>query len=408
VKILLAFVLAAVVGVGAGWLIASHRLAGRHAAQLAEQEAAWQAERADLEAELERAREQARLSSTPLVVPAPTAATADRRLSPQEILLKLQSLGGTPGAVSPATLRQAIYWLEELTQTGASALPVIGEFLARNEDFDLDTSQFQGRSGFRDRVPLDFAAPPSLRLGLFDVVRRIGGPEAEAILAQSLALTGRGIEVAYLANALQEMAPAKYRDQIVAVARTLLASGAPVNSASPLDRNHRDHLFNVLAALGDTGFANEAQTQLVRADSQIDRAALKYLQQTLGPQAVPIAAQAYQNPMLTNSAGKEPLARLALNFVGVDPQANAFYQQTINDPLLTRSHRKNLIEDLNQDGFADTRNLTPRDLPIIENRIALIHQLAPSAMDDANAAAFKEALKDLVNMRAGVLGQSSR
>ena len=156
---------------------------------------------------------------------------------------------------------------------------------------------------------------------------------------------------------------------------------------------------------GDTGFVTEAQTQLVRTDSQIDRGALKYLQQVLGAQAVPLAANAYQNPLLTNSAAKEPLARLALNYVGADAQANAFYQQTINDPILNRSHRKNLIEDLNQDGFADTRNLTARDLPLIENRIRLIEQLAPSAMDEANAAAFKEAYKDLLNMRAKITGQ---
>jgi hypothetical protein len=69
---------------------------------------------------------------------------------------------------------------------------------------------------------------------------------------------------------------------------------------------------------------------------------------------------------------------------------------------LTAGHRKNLIEDLNQDGFPDTKNLTARDLPLIQNRISLIEQLAPSATDPANAAAFKEAYKDLLNMRERV------
>jgi hypothetical protein len=174
-----------------------------------------------------------------------------------------------------------------------------------------------------------------------------------------------------------------------------------------LDRNHRDHLFGVLAFFGDASFAGEAQTQLVRADSQVDRGALRYLQQALGAQAVPVVAQAYQNPLLTNSAGKEPLARLALNYVGADALANEFYQRTINDPILNKSHRKNLIEDLNQDGFADTKNLTPRDLPLIQNRLALIEQLAPSPMDEINAAALKEAYKDLLNMQAKITGQAA-
>lgn len=385
-------------------LIASKRQAALDATRLAEQQAAWQSERAELELALEQARDQARRAAPPAIVPSPPPAAASGRHSPQKIMARLRALRLAPGSSSAPVLRQAVYWLEELAQVGPAALPAIREFLALYEDIELDTAPLQGRAA-RDRLPLDFALPPSLRFGLFGVLRSIGGVEAEKILAEALGRTGRGVEVAYLAGVLQEMAPDKYRDQVLAVARALLANATPPNPAGPLDRNHRDYLFGVLAMFGDSSYADEAQAQLVRADSQIDRGALKYLQQTLGAQAVPIVAQAYNNPLLTNSAAKEPLARLALNFVGADAQANEFYQQTINDPLLTKSHRKNLIEDLNQDGFPDTRNLTARDLPLIQNRITLIEQLAPSAMDDANAAAFKEAYKDLVNMRAKVTGQ---
>jgi hypothetical protein len=296
--------------------------------------------------------------------------------------------------------------MEELVQAGPAALPAIREFLARNEDIELDLSGIQGRAARNSKLPGDFVLPPSVRMGLFDVVRRIDGEEAEQLLADTLPATGRGLEVAYLARLLEEMSPHKYRDVALSAARALLANTAPLNSSSPLDRNHRDYLFAVLSFYGDAGFANVAQTQLLRADSQIDRGALRYLQQTLGAQSVTIAAQTYQNPvLLTNAAAKEPLARLALNFVGADSQANEFYQQAINDPVLTKGHRSNLIEDLNEDGFADPRNITINDLPLIQNRIALIEQLAPSAMDEVNAAAFKEAYKDLLNMRAKVTGQ---
>jgi hypothetical protein len=383
-------------------LIVTRRQAARSAALLAEQQAAWQAEKAELEAALEQAREEARLASVSWPAAPAAKPSAPARLSPKEIMARLQALRLAPGTNPARTLRQAVYWFEELAQAGPAALPAIRDFLVRYEDLDLDTSWFQGR-GSRDRLPSDFTLPPSLRFGLFDVVRQIGGTEAEKVLAEALSGTGRGVEVAYLTRVLQELAPDRYRDQALAAARSLLASTGSFVSASPLDRNHRDHLFSVLAFYGDAGYAGEAQTQLVRADSQLDRSALKYLQQTLGAQAVPIAAQAYQNPALTNSSAKEPLARLALNFVGLDTQANEFYQKSINDPLLTKDHRRNLIEDLNQDGFADTKNLTARDLPLVQNRIALIEQLAPSAMDDANAVAFKEAYKDLVNMRDRIL-----
>jgi hypothetical protein len=64
-----------------------------------------------------------------------------------------------------------------------------------------------------------------------------------------------------------------------------------------------------------------------------------------------------------------------------------------------------LIEDLNEDGFPDPKNITPDDLPLIMSRIQLVEQLAPAAMDDVNFAAFAEAYKDLVNMLGRVAVQ---
>jgi hypothetical protein len=404
-KTTLAVILAVGAGCVLGGVVVSHRLAARHAADLAERQAAWQAERARLEAALEEALERACGSAAPPVVSAAPAA-ARARLSPTEVIARLQELRPVGGA-APAQMRQALYWLEELVQTGPAALPAIREFLARNEDIEFDTTWLQSRAAREGRLPADFLLPPSLRLGLMDVVRRIGGASAERVLADTLNATGRGLEVAYLTRLLHEMAPNRHREAALAAAYALLAGAAPLDSASPLDRYHRDCLFGVLLFYGDTGFSREAAARLVGADAQVDRGALKYLQQTLGAQAVPIAAQAYLNPLLTNSASKEPLARLALNFVGADARADEFYQQAINDPLLTRDHRRNLIEDLNQDGFPDPRNLTANDLLLVQRRLAFIERSAPKAMDPVNAAAFKEAYKDLVNMRAKIVGQTA-
>ena len=202
--------------------------------------------------------------------------------------------------------------------------------------------------------------------------------------------------LAWIARALQQSAPGKYRDVAVAGARELLERPL-ATGGSALDRNDRDHLFSVLAMYGDTGYVTTARTQLIQADGAIDRSVLKYLQQSLGPQSVPLAAAAWSDPKLTDPAKREPLARLALTFAGADPQANDFYVTAINDMGLTKDQRSNLIEDLNEDGFSNPKNLSASDLPLIENRLALIEQLAPSAADDVNAAAFKEAHKDLVN-----------
>jgi hypothetical protein len=233
---------------------------------------------------------------------------------------------------------------------------------------------------------------------LFEVVKRIGGKGAEALLAETLNTTGRGIELVWLSRALQEMAPNRYRESALVSARELLARPAPASTISLVERVDRDSLFEVLTFFGDASFVSAAQEQVVRANGQVDRGALKYLQQSLGPQAVPLVAQWYDDPRIRDPAEREPLARVALNYVGADAQANEFYEKAINDMTLTGSHRKNLIEDLNEDGFPDKRNITASDLPLIENRIALIDDLLPKASDPVNIAAFGEARKDLMNM----------
>jgi hypothetical protein len=91
-------------------------------------------------------------------------------------------------------------------------------------------------------------------------------------------------------------------------------------------------------------------------------------------------------------------ARAALDLVGADPVAESVWVEAINDPNLSDHDRQDLIEDLNENGFADPHNLTADDLPLVLNRLDLIDQLAPDAMDQVNSDAFDEAYKDLNNM----------
>jgi hypothetical protein len=111
-----------------------------------------------------------------------------------------------------------------------------------------------------------------------------------------------------------------------------------------------------------------------------------------------------QDPVTPSPQGpvavSAPMARQALQSVGTDDHATQLWATAINDQSIAADLRKDLIEDLNQDGFPDPRNLTEADLPLIDNRIALIEQLGPDAMDDTNFAAFQEAYKDLLNMRS--------
>ena len=101
---------------------------------------------------------------------------------------------------------------------------------------------------------------------------------------------------------------------------------------------------------------------------------------------------------------KDPTARLALAWVGTDPAAEAYWYEAINDPNLPPNERKDLIEDLNEDGLADPKHPTADDLPLIVRRLSIIETAGPAAMDQVNADAFQEAYKDLVNLANLAMG----
>ncbi len=118
-----------------------------------------------------------------------------------------------------------------------------------------------------------------------------------------------------------------------------------------------------------------------------------------GRRSTPRAALSPEPLDGTSDAGiPTPVARVALEGVGVDPAAELVWSTAINDVSLPAEDRKNLIEDLNETGFPDPKHVTPDDLPLIVSRLRLIEQMAPDAMDQVNADAFDEAYKDLANM----------
>jgi len=92
----------------------------------------------------------------------------------------------------------------------------------------------------------------------------------------------------------------------------------------------------------------------------------------------------------------DPMAREAMALVGNDPDAEAYWLAAINDPSVPGPEREDLIEDLNENGFINGRTPVPADLPLILRRIEIVEALEP--MDEVNAAAKQEVLKDLGNM----------
>ena len=118
----------------------------------------------------------------------------------------------------PITPEQSQAWkqdYEKLIKTGAESVPAIREFLAQNLDVD-----------FKSLPNGDQLGASSMRLAMFDALRQIGGPDAQALSAEVMQTTASPGEIALLAANLDAMAPEQYRDAALTAARVALANAA--------------------------------------------------------------------------------------------------------------------------------------------------------------------------------------
>jgi hypothetical protein len=224
-------------------------------AQHARREAQWLDEKSQLEAELMDARNRPAPAFTPLsqLAPpsaagaAPAALTINAATAPDIVAVAAQwSLANGPK--KNRDYRPLIADLEKLVALGPAAVPAIRDFLQQNQDAVFEAKgppPCKGPKWKRDTAP-----PASLRAGLIDSLKRIGGPEAEQLLAETLTTTGRGYEVLIIAHALEGMAPGKYRDAVVSTAQTLLANMPPGDQPTRLDRMSKDYLNDVVREYG--------------------------------------------------------------------------------------------------------------------------------------------------------------
>jgi hypothetical protein len=150
---------------------------------------------------------------------------------------------------TPEMLREINRILQALVAQGEAALPAIRQVLESGEDFlaneIIDTTE-------------PSAYYKTMRLGLFDVVRRIAGPEAESILIEGLQFTGEPREIYTLAKYLEEVAPVAHRDIALQAARETL-SGALENQLRPEDVSL---LFQVLTTYGDETVVADLESNL--------------------------------------------------------------------------------------------------------------------------------------------------
>jgi hypothetical protein len=413
-KIFASFCAAIAVAVVATYLVVANQKAAQNRRDQELMRSGWEAERAALEAALKAAKH-------PSAVGTVSAAPAEgSRFSATEVLEKLKKMKVAGGDQRNMSIRHIVHQLETLVDLGSEALPTIKEFLGKFEDVDYSTeARFDEREPAREEtkerptasvsfqnVPrLDGLLPPSLRLGLVQVLHEIGGDQAEVLLGDMLTTSGRGVEVAYVARVLQEMAPNKYRDVAIAAAKDLLANPPAMDRPNRLDENAKNFLYGVLSMYSDQSFANTAQTLLVTPDGKVDRTALAYLTGTLKDESVPALYQAFKDSRVTNLWERASLATQILSYTGTSQQANDVFKELVANDSLPAWLRATAIQTVagGRGPMAGGAGLT--DPAQIRARLDLLNSL-PDFSEDALARARVDAIQRL-NLALGVEGDDA-
>lgn len=397
----------------------SRHQAAEGARQLVAERERFAADKANLEAQLQAAKRR------PVTYEAPAGPDSESVIvrqhpAPEEIIATLKTLRAS--SRDPRSIRKVIFHLEQLREIGPESLPPIRAFLARFEDVDYMSAREQ-RSGtaeqsgenrdrerrgprgedFRERMRefrdggrgdtrLTFVTPPSLRMGLFDVVQGIGGPEAESILADIMAETGRAVELAYIFNLLEEVAPKKYVPTAIAAAKDLLMDPPQLSGGNRLDENSKDYLYALLTRVGDRSFAANAQTMLVQESGQIDRRALNYLDEVMKDQAMPAIFAAFNDPRITNQMDKATLMNMALKHTGLNQQANEMLNSVVSNESTPTAVRAMAVASLTRG------DPTPEE---IRSRIPVVEALRGSTTDERLQRALFATQQNLQNMLEG-------
>ena len=262
--------------------------------------------------------------------------------SPQSIIKTLTQLDPNRGS-QVKTMRQVIHHLVALRSHGTDALPHIATFLETSQDIDYgQSSRAQNRNqptgegenidwsslgeyGYQlPRLGLDLR-PRSLRLALFETTRDIGDKKAVEVLLQALNKTGLGLEVVLLGDLLDELEPNEHENTVLAIARDLIKN--------PLDEDSKRILFALLREHKDPGLLELAKSMLVSSEGRIDGAALRYLNETLGENAMPLLLAAYRNASVTNPADKLILRDAAMTYVGKNASADQIFRDVFSEGL---------------------------------------------------------------------------
>ena len=346
-------------------------------------------ENASLKKQLSDAR--SRIDSLRAQLNGAGASVTDGGLSAEEIIDELTNIKLT--AQNRRSVERRVQFLfESLIQQGDAAVPHIRAYLNKMEDVDFVVQRTEGEDeGRRSRgrggdwmermrqrsrgSSLDFEQPPSLRIGLMNVLKEIGGSSAESALGEVLSKTARGFEVAYVAKTVRDMiGPDAFRDEAIAAAHDLLSNPIEVPNPNNYDRNAKRYLFSVLEMYNDQTFIQSAQGLLVRDDGKIDDSVLDYLDDVGKEQAMDAIYQAFNSGQVTDRGDLGDLARAGLKYTGSNPQADQMFKDIMSSDEFDMRVKWSALREMDNSD----------DTAVLQSRLNLMSNIQPSENEAEN------------------------
>ena len=275
--------------------------------------------------------------------------------------------------------RRLSYLFESLVLQGDAAVPLIREFLKKMEDVDFEvkregeSDEERNRRYSRFRATLNFSQPPTLRIGLIDMLAEIGGDHAEATIAELLSSTGRGFEIAYAAKIVQSwLGKDAYRTEALAAAHELLLDPVEAVGGNHFDRMSKNYLFMVLDMYDDQTFIQSAQGMFINDDGRIDRTILDYYEDVGKVRALDAMVQAFRSGRV-HEDDMDNLAEAASRYTGINPQADQLFRDIMTGDQYNMETKMDAIRSFTQsDGDASTPGV-PKN--VLQARLNLVNNL---------------------------------
>ncbi len=375
------------VGIVLGAVAAILILLSQNHAELEKQRAAFAAERTKLQAAA--AASTSAPASEELPMNNTHMALTNQALTAREVLTRLAKMDPKPAATRVRTIQAIIHDLETLVEGGDSSIPNIREFIAGGADVDYTIEEGTRGPSFwnwRSGQPLvsGLVLPPTLRLSLVDVLRYIGGENAEVSLGVMLNTTTNGMELAYIAQVLEKMAPGKYTQMANTSAKNFLASGTAAGQS---------YLFGLLAAQGDTSLVPAVEANLVSSQGKLNVDAAQYLLNLEKEKAMPALYKAYNQS--TDPDVKKNIASLSLKYVGSSPEAGQMFTDLVQNDKVDPRARAMAVAAMAGGPLGPFHVDPPTDPQVIQQRITVLEGLQPRITDPALQQNVNQAIANL-------------